>query len=220
VSPSGQRRTATDTKLLARQEREDLAALLSTLRPRQWDQPTLCSDWSVREVVAHLLSYDELDARGLIARFAKAGLLPDRANAAGVADYSTYEPEQLLALLNTNLSPRGLPAAFGARIALVDGLIHHQDIRRPLRMPRVIPPERLRAALPFAVIAPPIGAFWRARGLRLVATDLDWTSGRGPEVRGPSEALLMAVAGRPTATPELSGPGQPILVRRLGRGLG
>jgi uncharacterized protein (TIGR03083 family) len=174
----------------------------------------------VREVVAHLLSYDELGTRGLITRFAKARLLPDRANAVGVADYSNYEPESLLALLNTNLSPRGLPAAFGARIALVDGLIHHQDIRRPLGMARIIPPERLRAALPFALIAPPIGAFRRVRGLRLVAIDLDWTSGRGPEVRGPGEALLMGVAGRHIAAAELSGPGQPILVRRLGRGLG
>jgi uncharacterized protein (TIGR03083 family) len=174
----------------------------------------------VREVVAHVLSYDELDVRGLIARFAKARFLPDAANAIGVAAYRTQAPEQLLALLKEHVCPRGLPAAFGGRIALVDGLIHHQDIRRPLGVPRVIPSERLRVALPFALIAPPIGAFWRARGLRLVATDLDWASGRGPEVRGPGEALLMAIAGRRIATSELSGPGQPMLVRRLVRGPG
>jgi uncharacterized protein (TIGR03083 family) len=170
----------------------------------------------VREVVAHVLSYDELDLHGLITRFARARFLPDRANAFGVAEYSTHEPEQLLMLLNRHLCPRGLPAAFGGRIALVDGLIHHQDIRRSLGMPRVIAPERLRVGLPFALIAPPIGAFRRARGLRLIATDLDWTSGRGPEVRGPGEALLLAIAGRRAATSELSGPGRPILVRRLG----
>ena len=211
---------STDTKHLAQQERADLAAFLATLGPRQWEASTLCREWCVREVVAHVLSYDELDTRGLIARFAKARLLPDAANAIGVAAYSAHEPEQLLALLNRHLRPRGLPAAFGGRIALVDGLIHHQDIRRPLGMPRVIPPERLRVALPFALIAPPIGAFWRARGLRLIATDLDWASGRGPQVRGPGEALLMAIAGRRAAASELSGPGQPVLVRRLDRGLG
>jgi uncharacterized protein (TIGR03083 family) len=203
-----------DTKRLAQQEREDLAAFLATLGPGQWEHPTLCCDWRVREVVAHVLSYDELDTRGLITRFAKGRFLLDRANAVGVAKYSARGPEQLLVLLNGHLRPRGLPAAFGGRIALVDGLIHHQDIRRPLGMPRAIPTERLRAALPFALIAPPIGAFWRARGLRLIATDLDWAAGRGPEVRGPGEAILMTIAGRHVAASELSGPGQPVLVRR------
>ncbi|HEX3827439.1 MAG TPA: maleylpyruvate isomerase family mycothiol-dependent enzyme [Sporichthyaceae bacterium] len=211
---------ATETKRLAQQERADLAAFLATLRPGQWEHATLCRDWRVREVVAHVLSYDELDLCGLITRFVRARFLPDRANALGVAEYSTYEPERLLMLLNGHLCPRGLPAAFGGRIALVDGLIHHQDIRRSLGMPRIIAPERLRVALSFALIAPPIGAFWRARGLRLIATDLDWTSGRGPELRGPGEALLLAIAGRHAATSELSGPGRPVLVRRLGRELG
>jgi hypothetical protein len=64
--------------------------------------------------------------------------------------------------------------------------------------------------------APAIGAFWRARGLLLVATDLDWDAGRGCEVRGPAEALLMAIAGRRGVTDELSGPGQRILAERIG----
>ena len=60
-----------------------------------------------------------------------------------------------------------------ARIALVDGLIHQQDIRRPLGIGRDIPGDRLRPVLDFARTAPPIGAFRRIRGLRLVATDRD-----------------------------------------------
>ncbi len=56
----------------------------------------------------------------------------------------------------------------------------------------------------------------RVRGVRLVATDLDWTSGRGPKVRGTAEALLMAVAGRRGIAAELSGPGRDRLARRLG----
>ena len=50
--------------------------------------------------------------------------------------------------------------------------------------------------LDFARTAPPIGAFRRIRGLRLVATDLDWAMGKGAEVTGTGEALLMAMAGR------------------------
>ena len=31
-----------------------------TLTPEQWDAPTLCTRWRVRDVVAHVISYDEL----------------------------------------------------------------------------------------------------------------------------------------------------------------
>jgi uncharacterized protein (TIGR03083 family) len=202
-------------KHLAQEERADWAAFLATLSPQQWEAPTLCEGWRVRDVVAHALSYDELNPRDLLARVVKGRFLLNRINAAGVTDYSRRSPDELLDLLNAHLEPRGLPAAFGGRIALLDGLIHHQDIRRALGRPRDIPPERLAAALRFALLAPPIGAPWRARRLRLVATDLDWTAGRGPEVRGPAEAILMAVAGRRSPLGELEGPGQAILAKRI-----
>ena len=53
----------------------------------------------------------------------------------------------------------GFAAGFNGGIALVDAMIHHQDIRRPLKLPRVIPPERLKAALDFAKTAPTIRGF-------------------------------------------------------------
>lgn len=102
-------------------------------------------------------------------------------------------------------------------VALADGLIHHQDIRRPLGMHRNIPAERLLPALRCALIAPPIRGFWRVRGLRLVATNLDWAAGAGTQVQGPAEALLMAIAGRRGVVGELSGPGQQKLARRIDR---
>lgn len=111
--------------------------------------------------------------------------------------------------------PAGLTARFGGRIGLVDGLIHHQDIRRALGVPREIPRERLSAALPFATSAPPIRASPRITGLRLVATDVDWATGEGPTVEGPAEPLLMAIAGRGDAIDELTGSGQPTLASRV-----
>ncbi|MGH7882776.1 MAG: maleylpyruvate isomerase family mycothiol-dependent enzyme [Candidatus Dormibacteraceae bacterium] len=205
-----------DLKLLARDERADLAEFLATLSLEQWEAPTLCAGWRVRDVVAHLLSYDELDGRGLIGRFVKGRFRPERINAIGLAEYNTRRPEELLALLRDHLEPRGLPAAFNGMVALTDGLIHHQDIRRPLGMPRNIPTARLLAALRCALIAPVLRGFWRVRGLRLVATDLDWATGGGLQVHGSAEALLMAVAGRRGVVGELSGPGQQKLARRIG----
>jgi len=64
---------------------------------------------------------------------------------------------------------------------------------------------------------PTIGATKRVRGLRLVATDLDWTVGTGPAVKGPAESLLMSMAGRRGVVGELAGPGQPTLAARVER---
>jgi len=67
----------------------------------------------------------------------------------------------------------------------------------------------------FIRFAPPIGASKRIGGLRLVATDLDWTVGKGPVVEGPAESLLMALAGRRGVATELTGPGQPTIAERI-----
>ena len=90
-------------------------------------------------------------------------------SAVGSTTRPTAAPNELLALLQRPLVPRGLTAAFGGRIVLVDGLIHHPDIRRALGRPRRIRTERLKIALDFAPIAPPIGACRRIRGLRPAA---------------------------------------------------
>jgi hypothetical protein len=66
-----------------------------------------------------------------------------------------------------------------------------------------------------ALFSPVLHGGFRVRGLRLVATDIDWSIGHGAEVTGPAEALLMAIAGRRDAVDELAGPGQPTLARRL-----
>jgi uncharacterized protein (TIGR03083 family) len=205
-----------DVQRLAREERADFAAFLSTLTPQQWQAPTLCTAWRVKHVVAHVISYDGLGTRGLLALAAQGRFRLSRINAAALARYDTRSPEQLLALLTDHPQPRGVPAALGGRVGLVETLIHHQDIRRALARPRPIPAERLLPALRIALIAPDIGGLWRIRGMRLVATDLGFSAGVGPEVRGAAEALLMAIAGRRDAVGELCGPGQRKLAGRIG----
>ncbi len=168
-------------------------------------------------MVAHVISYDDLDIRGLLTLAAQARFRLSRINAIALARYTTCSPQQLLALLTDNPQPRGLlAAALGGRAGLVETLIHHQDIRRALAQPRTIPAQRLVPALRTALIAPDVAGPWRIRGIRLVATDLRFSAGMGPEVRGPAEALLMAIAGRCDAVSELSGPGQPKLAARIG----
>jgi uncharacterized protein (TIGR03083 family) len=163
-----------------------------------------------------MYSYEALSLVGLLGRFVKGGLLPARVNALGVAAFADRSPEELLALVKNHQQPRGLTAGFAGKIALTDCVIHHQDIRRPLGLPRDIPAGRMLAVLEFARTAPPIGASKRVRGLTLVATDLDWTAGSGPAVEGLAESLLMAMAGRHGIAGELTGPGQPTIADRIG----
>ena len=200
---------------MARDEREELAALLEGLTPEQWDSPTLCDLWRVRDVAVHTVSYDELGPAALVGRFLKGRLSVDRINALGVAEFADRAPEQIAAFVRGHLEPRGLATGFGGMIAVADGMIHQQDIRRVLGISRTIDPERLRAVLDFARYAPLIRGAWRARGVRLVATDLDWAHGRGPEVRGTGEALLMAMAGRRAALSDLEGPGKAKLAQHI-----
>jgi uncharacterized protein (TIGR03083 family) len=205
----------TPTQQMARDERVEFASFLEGLTPEQWARPTLCDKWRVREVAIHTVSYDELSTAGLVRRFLKGRLSTDRINAVGVADYADRTPEQIVAMIRANVEPHGLTGGFGGRIALTDGMIHQQDIRRSLGMPRTIDPERLHTALDFARFAPTIRGAWRARGIRLRATDIDWAYGNGPEVRGSGEALLMAMAGRRAALDDLDGPGKAKLAQRF-----
>jgi uncharacterized protein (TIGR03083 family) len=200
---------------LARAEREDFAAFLETLSPEQWEAPTLCDRWNVREVAAHAISFDELRGVALVRRFLKGWLTVDRINQAGVDDYADHTPGELIALIRTHAEPHGMTAGFGGRVALTDNMIHQQDIRRPLGLPRTIDARRLRVALDFALTSLTIRGARRTKRLHLVATDLDWSHGSGPEVQGPGEALLMAMAGRGDALKDLTGPGKNDLAQRL-----
>jgi uncharacterized protein (TIGR03083 family) len=198
---------------MAYDERADLAAFLDTLTPKEWQAQSLCDRWTVKDVVAHIVSYDELTPLGLVKRFAKGRVV--RANDVGVKEFAPLSPQELLEFLGRHLHPKGLTAGFGGMIALVDGTVHHQDIRRALGHPRAVPVDRLERILPLVPGNPRLGAGRRIRGLRLTATDVAWEHGDGPEVSGTGEALLMAMTGRPEAVKELIGPGQATMAERV-----
>ena len=198
---------------MAFEERSDLAAFLRTLQPQDWNAASLCNGWTVKDVVAHMISYEELGVLGLAKRFAKGRVV--RANEVGVREFAPLSPDELMEFLARHLRPQGLTAGFGGMIALVDGTIHHQDIRRALGSTRTVPADRLECILPLVPGNPRLGAGRRIKGLRLQATDVAWQHGNGPEVRGTGEALLMAMSGRPAALDELAGPGRTTLANRL-----
>lgn len=199
---------------MAQDERADLVQLLAELRPEQWNDATLCADWQVRDVAAHVISYDELTAFEHVKTLVvDARFDVDRFNAICLRPYERLSTPQLRNAMIDHVQPRGYMAVFSG-IGLLDAMIHTQDIRRPLGRPRSIPVERLCSALQCCLYVPLLRAAWRSRGLRLIATDADWTYGRGLEVRAPGEALLMSLAGRRDAFDQLTGPGVAELLRR------
>jgi uncharacterized protein (TIGR03083 family) len=207
--------TRPDLMPLAEEERADLLALLRELTPAQWNAESLCTNWRVRDVATHIVSYDELSKGATAATFLRGGLRTGTVNDVALARYKNLDTDGIIHLVARNQRPSGLPAGFKGGIALTDGTIHHQDIRRALGLPRTIPEHRLASALTFSLGAPTLPSKGNARGLKLVATDVDWTVGGGPEVTGPGEALLMAAAGRAAALEDLSGDGLATLRDRV-----
>ena len=202
---------------VATEERRSMLALIETLTADQWRAQSLCGDWTVREVVAHHIGYDLLANRELLARMVTGRADPGpRSNRRRVAELRDMSPADLIDAYRTHLRARGIAAGFGSRICLTDCMIHQQDIRRPLGLPRAVPEDRIRPALNFATYAPPLRGAIRGRGVRLVAEDIGWAFGRGPHVRGTAEAILLAMGGRTVVLDELHGPGWDRLARNLG----
>jgi uncharacterized protein (TIGR03083 family) len=132
---------------------------------------------------------------------------------------TAHSPAEILAVfdgIHRHNVRQGISRLIKPDEGLVDHLIHHQDIRRPLGRPRAMPEDRLVAALGVIPgLAGFVGAKKRVAGLRLVATDVSWSNGDGPEITGSGEAILLAASGRPVAVDELSGEGLDTLRQRM-----
>ncbi len=200
---------------MAAAERSDLADFLATLTPEQWEVSSLCQGWRVRDVVVHVVSFDGVSAFEMFRRLIRGRVV--HTNQVAVDELASLNADQVLSRLRARLRPQGLATTFGGRLALLDVTIHHQDIRRPLGMPREIPAERLRRVLSDSIRSPELPGWRLARGVRLAPSDLDWSHGSGPELIGPAEAMLMAITGRASSLEELAGPGQTVVAGRLGR---
>lgn len=204
---------------MVRAEQEDLLALLAKLALDDWDRPSLCGAWKIREVVAHPISMNEARLPGFLQATASIHWF----NSTGVRRRSSQSPHELLDAFERTMDIRGLGRVDPPSAMLVEVLVHSQDIRRALQARREISADRLLVLLPRSVsLASYVPGFGftggrrRVRGLHLKATDLGWSRGRGPEVSGAGEALLMAVLGRPAALAELSGDGVRLLRARSG----
>lgn len=202
---------------------DELAALCATLRDysdEQWNADSLCEGWRVRDVVGHMVAGYTTPMPEMVFKVARRGFSVERASAIESRVMgSAHEPKELLDILaevQRTDSRKGIAKVIPPDEGLVDHVIHHIDITRPLGLPTTTSDTNRRAALERVVT---LGGFVRAKarakGLKVVATDIDFTWGEGPEVRGPADDLLLALSGRPAGLDALEGDGVAVLRDRL-----
>ncbi|GAB7036712.1 maleylpyruvate isomerase family mycothiol-dependent enzyme [Catenuloplanes niger JCM 9533] len=198
-------------------ERRGIADLIDSLDAGQLRAPSLCASWTVQQVAGHLVAaVSDLDAATLLL-LVRSGFRVHRANDRLAVRVARRPAGELADLLRKNADNPFRPPVVGYPGQLTDLHVHGQDMRRPLGLPHALRPDALRVSLDFLVGGRAVGFTPKRRpaGLRFEATDLGWSWGAGPLVRGTGEAVLLALTGRTVVLPELDGDGVPHLTRRL-----
>jgi uncharacterized protein (TIGR03083 family) len=189
-------------------ERTRLRHVLDGLDGEQWNTPSLCAGWSVRDLVVHVLMPYEVSTPRFLLMMLRARFDFDRA-ADRWATTDVRTPAEVVAgLRKTEHRAFNVPGA-PVEAPLSHLVIHAQDVYRPLGVPSPTDPENARVALeqltsPRARRSLPPGIL---DGLAFSATDTDWHYGEGAQVSGPATALLTTLSGRTAALPELAGAG-------------
>ncbi|MEC3952703.1 maleylpyruvate isomerase family mycothiol-dependent enzyme [Nocardia sp. CDC153] len=205
-----------DLWAMAHAERAALADDLADLTDDQWAQPSLCGQWTVEEVVAHLTAGASNTRLSWLRSAIAARFDFEKHNARQLAEHRGATPAETLNRFRAIISSTTSPAARQTLAWLGEVVVHAQDIRRPLGLPRTPSVEaatevaRFYASRDFTVASHSV-----IKGLRLEATDGPFATGAGPLVSGSTIALVMAMAGRATYCDDLTGPGLPTLRSRL-----
>ena len=198
-------------------QRRALVDLLDELSEREWDEPSLCEGWTVRQVAAHVALQNTTWSalpRAVVDLVRSGGL--DGAIHAVACRHAERDTALIVGEIRDRIGVwKPLPTVTYHEAA-IDYLVHAQDIALPLGR---------RLDMPGEVSAVAAERAWTSRrmfhgrrrfaGYRLVATDSGWSAGSGPEVTGPTGALLLLVTGRRAALPLLSGPGLDTIALRV-----
>ncbi len=197
-------------------ERSALADDLATLDESQWDTQSWCSDWKVRHVVGHLIAGADVKTGAFLVGMFKNGMNFNRLMGREGLALGAAPPTELLGQFRKTIGTRRTPAGAKPEISLIDLVCHCADVRRPIGMTRSVPEHTLlTVADTLKRVGFPLHAKKRIAGLRLSATDSDWSAGEGPAVEGPLASLVLVMAGRAPALEDLSGEGTRALRSRM-----
>jgi uncharacterized protein (TIGR03083 family) len=199
-------------------ERDALAADLDGLDQAGWDTPSMCTQWTVREALGHMTATAKMTPPQFFVAMIRSGFSFNKMTASEIQRETAGTPADGLAAFRgasklTSHPPGPVDSWLGETI------IHGEDIRRPLGIAHEYPTAAVvRVADFYKGSNLIVGAKNRIAGLRLRATDADWSTGAGPEVSGPILALVLAMTGRAPALDDLSGDGVAQLRARISNG--
>ena len=175
---------------------DGLADLLASAPVETWDAPSLCTNWQVRHVIAHMTMPARFTPEQFGAEMAAAGgdftVLSDTVAA---RDASLPLADQMDAL-RSPLLHAWQPPGGGAAGALSHAVIHSLDVTVALDRPAVAPKDAMVAVLDQLTAADGAHFGVDLSDVRLEAADTDWTWGSGDAVRADSGLLVALLSGR------------------------
>jgi uncharacterized protein (TIGR03083 family) len=187
-------------------ERRAQVDLLAALSEPEWDTPSLCAGWRVREVIAHTTMPYRLSMPRFLAEMVKArGNFHRMADRAARRDAEQLSSRQLLDCLAANVEHPWKPPGGGDLGALSHDVIHGLDVSTALGRDGVASPERV--AMVLGGLQPKQLRYFGVdlTGIELRATDVDWSYGAGEPVSGRAQDLLLLVCGRSVPAGRLTG---------------
>jgi uncharacterized protein (TIGR03083 family) len=196
---------------------EERAALVADLEPlddAQWDTPSLCEGWSVRDTLAHMTATAKITPLSFFPKLVGSGFSFPKMQDKDIAIERGSSGQDALSRFRSEVSSSKHPPG-PSNAWLGEVLVHAEDIRRPLGISHAYPTDlAVQVADFYKGSSLAIGAKKRIAGVTLKATDTEWSHGSGPEVAGPIVSLVLAMAGRKQALADLSGDGVATLQSR------
>ncbi|MHC9294740.1 maleylpyruvate isomerase family mycothiol-dependent enzyme [Mycobacterium sp. LTG2003] len=197
-------------------ERRNLQHLLEQLTAPQWRHASLCEQWQIRDVVAHVVLSTKAGVGRILVNVLRArGSINRMVCETAIRHASRTDDRELLSELRDSIGSSFTAIGTTPADRLMDLLVHGQDIAVPLDLRHEMPTAAAHLALE-RVWNPrfPFHAAKRLAPYRLCAVDAEWAAGTGPLIEGPVSALLMLATGRDSAAmPHLTGEGVELLRR-------
>jgi uncharacterized protein (TIGR03083 family) len=187
-------------------EYQRLADRLASVPAEAWETPSLCEGWRVREVIAHLTMPARYDEEAFMEQLRAHGFDFTKLSDEVAARDGQADPESLVADLQSERLQRWAPPDGGYHGALNHVVIHSLDVTVPLGAGRLTPDEAIWVVLDDLTAGGVHQHFGtEIAGRRLESTDLAWSWGTGPVVRGNAGDLALVLCGRRVPEGHLEG---------------
>ncbi|MEV4538470.1 maleylpyruvate isomerase family mycothiol-dependent enzyme [Asanoa sp. NPDC049518] len=188
-------------------QRRTLADQLEELSDEEWRRQSLCAEWTVRDVTAHL-TQQHVTLGTLLVGVARARGNAARANRLAIDAKAAEPTAALIAEIRGHIGSRRHVPVVTENEALIDVVVHGQDIMIPLGRRHDVPAHAAAAAAARIWSRPWLfKAMKSLRGYGFAATDTAFRAGSGPLVRGPAIDILLLMTGRRVGLRGLTGPG-------------